>query len=368
MADSTPLASESLADLVFEDEDALNGCADWLRSLEIAVGWLIESVQKCMRAEALKAHKQGAAIAQLRDAARKLSDVLVEGDGHVGIVYAPIAYSVRQEMHALQDPLIGIFAGSPTGFASWPTIRDQYLDALLAALEGLKAESRHVVRLVAVALESHRRKQLPNTESAVDDGLNDRLLSGPNDVGLLPDTKEQTDELQTAAVRDLRDAREERESGLRSPDRAEKLDADEELQAIPTDDSGPKLTGLLAAPPGVEEGESAADSRSGLLDGAAHRGSPRPIARTESGSVLLFGRKDFPLVKCIEKPTLTAAQYDVVLALLRSGDKGLTKDKLDRESGRGDARKILKRLSDSDSDWESAISFPGTTGKGYRII
>jgi hypothetical protein len=95
---------------------------------------------------------------------------------------------------------------------------------------------------------------------------------------------------------------------------------------------------------------------------------PSPIAKTESGSVLLFGRKDNPVVKGNEKPTLTNAQYDVVLALLQTGDKGLTKDDLDHESRHGDARKILRRLSEADSDWQSVISFPGTTGKGYRIV
>lgn len=95
---------------------------------------------------------------------------------------------------------------------------------------------------------------------------------------------------------------------------------------------------------------------------------PIPVARTASESVLLFDRHGRPVVNGTEKPTLTNAQYDVVLALLQTGDKGLTKDELDRESRRGDARKILKRLSDADSDWQSVISFPGTTGKGYRII
>ena len=100
----------------------------------------------------------------------------------------------------------------------------------------------------------------------------------------------------------------------------------------------------------------------------AESDSPSPIAATASGSVRLFGRHDEPIVKDKKKPTLNNPQYDVVLALLKTGDKGLTKDRLDRESGHGDARKILKRLSDADPDWQSVISFPGTTGKGYRII
>ena len=100
----------------------------------------------------------------------------------------------------------------------------------------------------------------------------------------------------------------------------------------------------------------------------AENDGPIPVKKTASGSVLLFDRHDRPVVNGTEKPTLTNAQYDVVLALLETGDKGLGKDKLVRESCRGGARKILKRLSDTDSDWQSVISFPGTAGKGYRII
>ena len=41
---------------------------------------------------------------------------------------------------------------------------------------------------------------------------------------------------------------------------------------------------------------------------------PVSIARTVSGSVLLFSPIDQPIVKGNEKPTLTYARYDVVLA------------------------------------------------------
>lgn len=93
-----------------------------------------------------------------------------------------------------------------------------------------------------------------------------------------------------------------------------------------------------------------------------------PVATSKSRSLLLFGRTDHPLINDTEMPILTNAQYDVVLALLNAGEKGLTKDKLDRNSNHGDARKILKRLSNTDANWNSVISFPGKTGSGYRMV
>jgi len=164
MADSSPKAGQSLYEFVAEDEAALKGCSDWLRSLEIAVSWLVESLLKCKRAEALTIHKQDIALAELRNAARKLSGMLIEGEEHVGVVTAPLAHRMREEMYALQDPLIAIFVKTPTGFASWPNIHDQHFDALLAALQGLKAERQHIVTLIATALEMLRRKQVPESK------------------------------------------------------------------------------------------------------------------------------------------------------------------------------------------------------------
>ena len=94
---------------------------------------------------------------------------------------------------------------------------------------------------------------------------------------------------------------------------------------------------------------------------------PIPIVKTDSGSVLLFDPHDRPIVNGTEKPTLTYAQYNVVMALLKAGDKGLTKDALDRNSGHTDARKILGRLANKDNDWKAVILLPGITGKRYRI-
>jgi len=94
----------------------------------------------------------------------------------------------------------------------------------------------------------------------------------------------------------------------------------------------------------------------------------QPTAKTKSGSVLLFGNVDSPIVQGTEKAKLTKPQYNVIQALIEAGEEGLTKDELDRKSGHGDSRKILKRLADSDADWKSVIPFPGKPGRGYRII
>jgi hypothetical protein len=83
--------------------------------------------------------------------------------------------------------------------------------------------------------------------------------------------------------------------------------------------------------------------------------------------VVLRGRSEGPRVLGREKQPLSQAQYDVVKALLDADGRGLSKDELDRKSGHGDARKILKRLADADPDWAAVIHCPGKTGGGYRI-
>lgn len=76
---------------------------------------------------------------------------------------------------------------------------------------------------------------------------------------------------------------------------------------------------------------------------------------------------DSPVIRGKLKPRLTWAQYHVIKALLAAGDDGLTKDQLDVQSGRSEARKILKRLHDSDPDWAAVIQLPGIPGRRYRI-
>jgi hypothetical protein len=97
--------------------------------------------------------------------------------------------------------------------------------------------------------------------------------------------------------------------------------------------------------------------------------APAPAVSPEDGPrVVLRGRDEGPIVLKKTKGNLTTAQYDVVKALLDAGEAGLTKDKLDRKSGHGDARKILRRVADSDPDWKAVIQFGGRPGGRYRII
>lgn len=93
-------------------------------------------------------------------------------------------------------------------------------------------------------------------------------------------------------------------------------------------------------------------------------GVPAPVNRPQ---VVLRGHGKRPIVSDVEKDPLTLPQYDVVNALLEAGERGLSKDELDRKSKHGDARKILKRLAESDPDWNTVIHFPGKPRGGYRI-
>ena len=106
-------------------------------------------------------------------------------------------------------------------------------------------------------------------------------------------------------------------------------------------------------------------ARSQVPAGAAGDANVEPVA--QSKQVKLFGRGERPMVKNKYKPPLSSAAYDVVYTLIQAGDAGLTKDKLDTESGHGDARKTMKRLADRDCDWKAVLAFPGKPGRGYRI-
>jgi hypothetical protein len=85
-------------------------------------------------------------------------------------------------------------------------------------------------------------------------------------------------------------------------------------------------------------------------------------------SVELRGLGKPPLILGKAKDVLTPAQYNVIQALLDAGSGGLNKDELEDKSGHSDARKILKRVADSDPDWMSVIRLAGSTGKRYRIL
>ncbi len=102
---------------------------------------------------------------------------------------------------------------------------------------------------------------------------------------------------------------------------------------------------------------------------APHGGAAVPRTGRIEGAprVVLGAPGERPLVLGREKRLLTLAQFDVVKALLDAGERGLSKDELDRQSKHGDARKTMKRLADSDPDWKAVLHFPGRTGGGYRI-
>jgi hypothetical protein len=118
--------------------------------------------------------------------------------------------------------------------------------------------------------------------------------------------------------------------------------------------------------------EGTPDRTSDTPDGSRHEGDETPEIVTVAASkqVQLFGPSNRPRVRGKNKPVLTKAQFDVVLTLIGAGESGLTKDRLDEDSKHGDARRILKRLADSDPDWQAAIQFPGRGGMGkhYRIL
>jgi hypothetical protein len=85
-------------------------------------------------------------------------------------------------------------------------------------------------------------------------------------------------------------------------------------------------------------------------------------------SVELKGQGKPPLVLGKERRVLTGPQYDVIQALLDAGSGGLNKDEVEDKSRHSDARKILKRLVDSDPAWAKVISFAGRTGGRYHIL
>jgi hypothetical protein len=90
-------------------------------------------------------------------------------------------------------------------------------------------------------------------------------------------------------------------------------------------------------------------------------------AKAEDPPVILTGRSKQPLVRGKLKGKLTYARYNVIKALLDAGQDGLTLDNLIAKSRHTDARKILKRLSDSDPDWGAVIHSAGQTGGRYRL-
>src|SRR5262249_19042815 len=102
---------------------------------------------------------------------------------------------------------------------------------------------------------------------------------------------------------------------------------------------------------------------------ATHRraSTRKPASAVDGPRVTLGGRAERPVERGKQKDPLTVAQYDVVKALLGAGETGLSKDKLDSVSKHSDARKVLKRLANSDRDWKAVIHFGLRPGGRYRI-
>jgi len=112
------------------------------------------------------------------------------------------------------------------------------------------------------------------------------------------------------------------------------------------------------APSGQEEPERREASKPDHEKSAAPAHGPAVILGSSHG--------DVHLVRGKPKTGLTPAQFDVVKVLLAAGRRGLTGDMLAEESCHSDAVNILARVR-RDNVWLSAILFPGTGGRFYRI-
>ena len=86
-----------------------------------------------------------------------------------------------------------------------------------------------------------------------------------------------------------------------------------------------------------------------------------------AGAVVLFGPRAHPVVLGKRMDPLRPVQFRVIKALLDAGDDGLSKKALEKSSGSGDAVGVLKRLANSDPDWQAVIGLAGKPGLGYRL-
>ena len=108
------------------------------------------------------------------------------------------------------------------------------------------------------------------------------------------------------------------------------------------------------------------------LEPATVNGWKRPTKKLQAAEVpaapvvQLRGPGEFPVVLGVEVALLTAAQYDVVQALVNA-TQPLTKDQLDVKSARTGTPTVLARLCKKNASWGQAIVLPGTKRGGYRL-
>ena len=83
---------------------------------------------------------------------------------------------------------------------------------------------------------------------------------------------------------------------------------------------------------------------------------------------MLRGKGERPLVLGRDASPVTSAQYDVLHALIKAGEGGLSLTELAKRSGHGSARNVLKNLAASSSEWQQVILLPGAPGRRYRLL
>lgn len=89
--------------------------------------------------------------------------------------------------------------------------------------------------------------------------------------------------------------------------------------------------------------------------------------QSRSFPVVLRGPKAPPIVGGISQAVLTKAEYDVIEAVVAAYPNRLSKDDLEIQSGRGDARKIFGRISKKSKEWTAALYLPGAKRGGYGL-
>jgi hypothetical protein len=92
-----------------------------------------------------------------------------------------------------------------------------------------------------------------------------------------------------------------------------------------------------------------------------------PVARSDRVTLFPKGHRPAAVIDNEFIKRLTAAQHEVLLALIIAGAEGLSKNRLVQQSHHGDALGILRRLARSNRLWQNVIDMPGVTGGRYRI-